>query len=100
MTGSSRMPSKPCGNVWCDNQSAIAQTLAGSSSNLKTRHVSIKAHRLGEDIQSGNAELSYVQSESQRADSLTKAYSKPLMMRSYEQLGLVTLYDQTQNISS
>eukprot|EP00971_Amphidinium_carterae_P215086 4269050-Amphidinium_carterae.1 len=46
MTGSSRMPSNPCGNVWCDNQSAIAQTLAGSSSNLKTRHVSIKAHRL------------------------------------------------------
>eukprot|EP00971_Amphidinium_carterae_P203407 4036581-Amphidinium_carterae.2 len=91
MTGSCMMPADPCGVVWCENQSAIAQTLAGSSSKLKTRHVSIKAHRrLGEDINNGLAQLSYVQSESQRADSLTKAYTKPLMMRSYEHLGLVS----------
>eukprot|EP00971_Amphidinium_carterae_P142403 2820778-Amphidinium_carterae.1 len=100
MTGSYMMPADPCGIVWCDNQSSIAQTPAGSNSNLKTRHVSIKAHRLGEDINNGIAQLSYVQSESQRADSLTKAYTKPLMMRSYEHLGLVSLYDQTQMSSS
>eukprot|EP00971_Amphidinium_carterae_P302206 6004336-Amphidinium_carterae.1 len=68
MAGSKNMSTSPCGHVWCDNQSAIAQTLAGPSSNLKTRHVSIKAHRLGEDIQSGISDLAYIQSEDQRAD--------------------------------
>eukprot|EP00971_Amphidinium_carterae_P190172 3774778-Amphidinium_carterae.1 len=42
MLGTSQTSTKPCGRVWCDNQSAISQMLAGSSSNLKTRHVSIK----------------------------------------------------------
>eukprot|EP00971_Amphidinium_carterae_P312820 6217089-Amphidinium_carterae.1 len=94
MACSANMSTSPCGNVWCDNQSAIAQTLAGSSSNLKTRHVSIKAHRLGEDILGGVSELAYIQSEDQRADCLTKAYTKPLMMRCYEHLSLVSIYGQ------
>eukprot|EP00971_Amphidinium_carterae_P284376 5645695-Amphidinium_carterae.2 len=34
----------------CDNHSAIAQTLAGSSSSLKTRHVSIKATSIGRSV--------------------------------------------------
>eukprot|EP00971_Amphidinium_carterae_P111103 2200604-Amphidinium_carterae.1 len=93
--GSQNMTTSPIGNVWCDNQSAIAQVLAGSASNLRTRHVSIRAHRLGEDIKHEVANLAYVQSESQRADSLTKAYSKPLMSRSYEHLGLLSLYEQS-----
>eukprot|EP00971_Amphidinium_carterae_P164741 3266049-Amphidinium_carterae.4 len=94
MAGSAKMSTSPCGNVWCDNQSAIAQTLAGSSSNLKTRHVSIKAHRLGEDMLGGVSELAHIQSEDQRADCLTKAYTKPLMLRCYEHLSLVSIYGQ------
>eukprot|EP00971_Amphidinium_carterae_P296421 5888541-Amphidinium_carterae.1 len=69
MTESYMVPSDPWGVVWCDNQSAIAQNLASSSSNWKTRHVSIKAHRLGEDIHNGLVQLLIVQSESQRADT-------------------------------
>eukprot|EP00971_Amphidinium_carterae_P326056 6456672-Amphidinium_carterae.1 len=53
----------------------------GVITNQKVRRHLQAAHRLGENIHSGIAELSYVQSESQRADSLTKAYSKPLLMR-------------------
>eukprot|EP00971_Amphidinium_carterae_P290736 5773205-Amphidinium_carterae.2 len=100
MTGSAKMSTSPCGNVWCDNQSAISQTLAGSSSNLKTRHVSIKAHRLGEDILGGVSEMAYMQSEDQRADCLTKAYTKPLMLRCYVHLSLVSNYDKTMSNSN
>eukprot|EP00971_Amphidinium_carterae_P244611 4856884-Amphidinium_carterae.3 len=94
MAGSANMSTSPCGNVWCDNQSAIAQTIAGSSSNLKTRHVSNKAHRLGKDILSSVSGLAYIQAEDQRADCLTKAFSKPLMLRCYEHLSLVSIYGQ------
>eukprot|EP00971_Amphidinium_carterae_P178318 3537537-Amphidinium_carterae.1 len=46
IAGSKSMSASSCGHVWCNNQYAIAQTLAGSASNLRTRHASIKAHRL------------------------------------------------------
>eukprot|EP00971_Amphidinium_carterae_P350872 6491783-Amphidinium_carterae.3 len=34
MMGTSRISKKPCGRVWCDNQSAISQILASSSSKM------------------------------------------------------------------
>eukprot|EP00971_Amphidinium_carterae_P178454 3540161-Amphidinium_carterae.1 len=61
LSGSVAMLKEPCGRGWCDNQSAKAQTLAGPASNLKTRHVSIKAHR--EDVKNNLVTLAYVQSE-------------------------------------
>eukprot|EP00971_Amphidinium_carterae_P040308 791267-Amphidinium_carterae.1 len=88
------MSTSPCGPVWCDNQSSIAQTLAGSAFKLRTRHVSIEAHRLGEDIQHGIVDLACIQLEDQKADCLTKAYTKPLMLRCCEHLSLVSIYGQ------
>eukprot|EP00971_Amphidinium_carterae_P161475 3201767-Amphidinium_carterae.1 len=76
MLGTCRTATKPCGRVWCDHQSAISQILAGSSSDLKTRHVSIKANRLGEDVKHGHVELAYVQTDDQKSDCLTKAISE------------------------
>ena len=94
MLGSSDQTRDLKAQVWCDNQSSIAQIMKDASSNIRTRHISIRAHRLGHDIREGLIDLGYVSTENQRADSLTKGYSKPLMCRQYEHLSLHPLFEE------
>ena len=81
LLGTSESTKNMAGRVWCDNQSSIAQVVKDAASNLRTRHLSIRAHRLAADIKAKYLELAYVETTAQRADCLTKAYPKPLMLR-------------------
>ena len=91
MLGSSSKTRRMKATVWCDNQSALAQMMKSSASSIRTRHLSIRSHRLSDDINNGVLALAYVDTESQCADCLTKAYPKPLMQRAFDHLALSPL---------
>lgn len=63
---------KLCASISCDNQSAI--DLASSEAyRPRTKHIDIRHHHIRDHIRHGLIELSYVRTENQVADSLTKA---------------------------
>jgi hypothetical protein len=57
--------------VYEDNRSAIA-FLEGSGSRPASKHISVRYHRLREEIQAGTMKLHYISTKEQLADILTK----------------------------
>ena len=71
-----------------DNMPAIRQSRLGSESSFRTRHISIRGHRLSELVRSGKVDLRYTETKSQPADHLTKAMSGQSLASARQLLGL------------
>ena len=73
--------------LWCDNQAAIA--VMDDSSSWRTRHLSVRASALRDQIRAGELHLRYAPTGEQRADGLTKHLgSRELVARSRVHLGM------------
>lgn len=79
---------KLCASIQCDNQSAI--DLASSEAyRPRTKHIDIRHHHIRDHINHGLIELSYVKTEKQVADSLTKAVTSEKTAFCANGMGLV-----------
>ena len=59
--------------ILCDNAAAVS--IATGTPAMRTRHFSMRAWQLNEAIKSGELAMTYVSTQHQRADSLTKGMS-------------------------
>lgn len=79
---------KLCALIQCDNQSAI--DLASSKAyRPRTKHIDIRHHHIRDHINHGLIELSYVKTEKQVADSLTKAVTSEKTLFCANGMGLM-----------
>ena len=77
--------------VLCDNQSAI-QIAKNPVQHDRTKHVEIDRHFIADQVNKKTATLSYIPSEGQIADILTKALPKPVFNKFLFKLGLYNVY--------
>ncbi|KAG8475656.1 hypothetical protein CXB51_032633 [Gossypium anomalum] len=77
--------------VLCDNQSAI-QIAKNPVQHDRTKHVEIDRHFIADQVNKKTATLSYIPSEGQIADILTKALPKPIFNKFLFKLGLYNVY--------
>eukprot|EP00971_Amphidinium_carterae_P330642 6463784-Amphidinium_carterae.2 len=61
---------------------------------MRSRHWSMRAWRLREAVRGGEVVVSYMQTDSQRADSFTKALSCQAQQEHRKMMGLVKLQDE------
>ncbi|KAG8472686.1 hypothetical protein CXB51_034612 [Gossypium anomalum] len=73
--------------VLCDNQSAI-QIAKNPVQHDRTKHVEIDRHFIADQVNKKTATLSYIPSEGQIANILTKALPKPVFNKFLFKLGL------------
>lgn len=78
---------KLCVHVFEDNQSAICAA-SNSEQPKRLKHIDIKYHFVQEKVCNGNIKLSYVCSENQLADFLTKPLSKTRFEKLRKCIGL------------
>eukprot|EP00971_Amphidinium_carterae_P078286 1548809-Amphidinium_carterae.1 len=76
----------------CDNSAAIC--LSNNDPPMRSRHWSMRAWRLREAVRGGEVVVSYIQTDSQRADSFTKALSCQAQQEHRKMMGLVELQDE------
>ncbi|KAG8503428.1 hypothetical protein CXB51_001585 [Gossypium anomalum] len=77
--------------VLCDDQSAI-QIAKNPVQHDRTKHVEIDRHFIADQVNKKTATLSYIPSEGQIADILTKALPKPVFNKFLFKLGLYNVY--------
>jgi hypothetical protein len=71
----------------CDNQGAIALA-KDNKFHSRTKHIDLRYHFIREAVQDGKISVSYVPTEENVSDILTKAHAKPKFQRFVELLGL------------
>ena len=74
-----------------DNMPAIRQVRLGPESSYRTRHISIRGHRLSEMVRAGAVDLRYTSTTTQPADHLTKSMNGTTVQVARQVLGLVPL---------
>ncbi len=74
-----------------DNLPTIRQLQAGVLGSFRTRHLSIRGHRISESLENGDMELVHVGTADIPPDHLTKALSARDVLDAKEKLGLVDL---------
>jgi hypothetical protein len=73
--------------IMCDNQSAIALATNGGF-NPRTKHIDIRHHFIHDTLNQGKIKLSYVPTEDQLADALTKSLDKIKNDKFKNQMGI------------
>jgi hypothetical protein len=73
--------------LYCDNQSAIALAKNGLM-NARTKHIDLRYHYVHDTIETGLISLSYVHTNDQVADALTKALPRVKLERFRGRMGL------------
>jgi len=76
---------RPQSVVWGDNQSTL-QISEDGIIRERTKHVDIKHKFITENIECNAIKVSYIRSEDQQADILTKALQKPIFVKHRESL--------------
>lgn len=61
--------------IYCDNQSAIAVSKNGGF-HSRTKHIDIRHHFIRDTLDRGDVEITYINTEVQVADGLTKPLQK------------------------
>ncbi|TXG53900.1 hypothetical protein EZV62_019156 [Acer yangbiense] len=84
--------------IFCDNKSAIAMA-KNPCFHSKTRHINIKHHFVREAIEEEEINLSYVRSEEQLADILTKALSTTNFQQQRMALGVQEQHIKGENVN-
>ena len=77
--------------LWCDNQSAIEVGNSTEYNKGRTKHIDVRNMYIKEAIQEGILGLSWVESQENVADILTKPLSYPLFSKHRDGLGVKTL---------
>ena len=77
-------------NVYCDNQAAISQVQQPKHYS-RAKHIDIRYHFIRDTLSQRETKLSYVRSDNNIADILTKVLSKDKFARHKQALGVIHL---------
>ena len=81
-------------NLHCDNKAAI-QNAQNPVQHDRTKHVEVDRHFIKENLDEKLIQFSFIQSESQLADMLTKAVSVKMFHGIIDKLGMIDIYAPT-----
>ena len=81
-------------NLHCDNKAAI-QNAQNPVQHDRTKHVEVDRHFIKENLDEKLIQFSFIQSESQLANMLTKAVSMKMFHGIIDKLGMIDIYAPT-----
>jgi hypothetical protein len=76
--------------ILCDNQSAI-RLVKNPEFHQRTKHIDVKYYFIRNSQEAGEIDISYVNTEQQLADLLTKPLANPRFTRLREEIGIVAV---------
>jgi hypothetical protein len=85
-----------CIPIFSDNKSTIA-ICEKTETSSRSKHINIQYHAIKESLDRKQLSLTYVETENNLADPMTKALTGPIMLRFIEAWGLQTLRGYVKN---